>query len=220
MNHNAPQRTTDDDDVDAWIARLRAVKSAAPTAANEEDKATYEAIMRYHEQEEAQLLKGAQNESHAWQQMRFRLKKEGLLNTKSAMNSWLPMAMAAALLAAVAIPVWMDQGRNPSEVSQRPVDSLSYEVAVLDTEPATFRGGGQHFKADEPLKLAKVVAKELAKFDPGLKLHWYGGMATIDTDLKEADLDQAEAVLLNRAPEARAIRLQLGFNRLEFSAMP
>lgn len=219
MNHNAPQRTPDDDDVDAWIARLRAVKSAAPTEANEEDKATYEAIMRYHEHEEAELLKDAQSESHAWQQMRFRLKREGLLNTGSTKNVWLPMAMAAALMAAIALPIWMDRGGEPSQAS-RPVDSPSYEVAILDTEPATVRGGGHHFKNDEPLKLARVVAKELAKFDPGLKLHWYGGMATIDTDLKETDLDQAEAVLHNRVPGARAIRLQLGFNRLEFSATP
>jgi len=192
-----------DDDGEAWIARLRAARTADPTAANEEDRALYQVVMRQHREEEAELLKDAQSDDHAWQQMRFRLKKEGLLKTSNPWKTWVSMAMAAALLAAVALPSLMAPGIN-----------------VLESEPATLRGGGQIFKVPDPLKVAKGVAKELKPLDPSLKLHWHGGVATIDTDLKAADLDRAEGIVSSKVPPGKDVRLQLGFNRLEFSVAP
>jgi hypothetical protein len=197
------QDPLDDEDGEAWIARLRAARTAEPTAANEEDRAMYQVIMRQHREEEAELLKDAQSDDHAWQQMRFRLKREGLLQTTSAWTTWVPVAMAAAVLAAVALPMLMAPG-----------------IDVLDSEPAVLRGGGQRFQVEDPLKVAKAVAKELKPNDPGLKLHWYRSVATIDTDLKAADLDRAEAILRSKVPAGKEVRLQLGFNRLEFSAAP
>lgn len=201
MNQTSQDPT--DDDGEAWIARLRAARTAEPTAANEEDRALYQVIMRQHREEEAELLKGAQSDDHAWQQLQFRLKKEGLLKTSNPWKTWVPMAMAAALLAAVALPSLMAPG-----------------IDVLESEPATLRGSGQVFPVPDPLKVAKAVAKELKSLDASLKLHWYGGVATIDTDLKAADLDRAEGIVSSKLPPGKNVRLQLGFNRLTFTAAP
>lgn len=197
--NNTSQDEPEDDDAEVWIARLRASRSAEPTPDNEEDRAMYQAIVNYHREQEAELLKDAQSDDHAWQQMRFRLKKEGLLQS-NPWKTWVPMAMAAAVLAAVVLPTLMGPG-----------------IDVLDTEPATLRGSGLSFQVQDPLKLAKAVAKDLKPLDPSLKLHWFGGVATIDVDLEAAELDQAEGMLRKQAP-GREVRLNLGFNRLEFAA--
>jgi len=196
---NTPQEKPEDDDVDVWLARLRASRSTKPTADNEEDRAMYQAIIQHHRDQEAELLKDAQSNDHAWQQMRFRLKREGLLQS-SPWKTWMPMAMAAAVLATVVLPTLM----GPS-------------IDVLDTEPATIRGSGLSFQVQDPLKLAKTVAKELKPLDPSLKLHWFGGMVTIDIDLDATELDQAEGIIRQQVP-GREVRLNIGFNRLEFSA--
>lgn len=196
--NQAPQFPTDDD-VEVWIERLRSARTAEPTAANEEDRAMYKAIMRHHREEEAELIKDAQSDDRAWQQMRFRLRKEGLIQATNPWKTWAPVAIAAALLVAVALPTLITPG-----------------IDVLGSEPATLRGGGQNFQVQDPLKVAKAVAQELKLLDAGLKLHWHSGVATIDTDLKAADLDRAEAILRSKVPEGKNIRLQLGFNRLEF----
>ena len=201
MNNTPPDEP--EDDVDAWIARLRAARSADPSAGSVEDQAMRQAIIEYHQRQEAELLKDAQSHDHAWQQMRFRLKKEGLLQAATPWKTWVPVAMAAAILAVVALPSLMAPG-----------------IDVLGTEPATLRGGGHSFKVQDPLGVAKGIAKELKALDPGLKLHWVGGVATIDTDLEAAALDRAEDIVRSKVPPGKDIRLQPGFNRLELSAPP
>lgn len=191
------------DDAEDWLARLRASRNAEPTAENEEDRAMYHAIIQHHQQQEAQLLKDAQSDDHAWQQMRFRLKKEGLFQAGISWKTWMPMAMAAALLASVALPNLMPPG-----------------IDVLDSPPAALRGGGMSIKAHEPLKTAKRIAQKIKALDPNLRLHWFGGVATIDVELDANKLDQAEAIIRTVSEPGREIRLKPGFNRLEFTAHP
>ena len=200
-NTSQHQPDDDGDEAEAWLARLRASRSAKPTPDNEEDRAMVQAIIQHHKNQEAELLKDAQSSDQAWQQMRFRLKREGLLQYGNRWKTWVPMAMAAAVLAAVVLPALL----GPS-------------IDVLDTEPTTLRGGGLSFQASDPLKQAKAVAKDLKPLDPSLKLHWFGGVATIDVDLEAAELDQAEGVVRQQV-SGREVRLNIGFNRLEFSAV-
>ncbi|MCW2314356.1 hypothetical protein [Rhodoferax antarcticus] len=199
----SPRDDQEDQDVESWFKQLRSSQTDEPTAANEEDRVMYQAIIQNHRQKDAELLEGAQSHDHAWQQMRFRLKREGLLQSFGAWKTWMPMAMAAALVAAVALPMLLVPG-----------------IDVLDTEPTMMRGSGLNFKVSQPLPVAKDVAKELKALDPELELHWYGGVATIDTDLEASELDQAEAIIRSKIPQGQGIRLNIGFNRLEFSAVP
>jgi hypothetical protein len=196
---NRPNDEKEDDLAD-WLRQLRNAQHQEDSPATVENKAMYQAIVENHRADIAELLEDAQTDDHAWQQMRFRLKRENLLQPKR-WKTWLPLAMAASILAVVMLPTLKGAG-----------------VEVLDSEPTALRGGAMAFQVADPLKQAKSVAKELKSLDPSLKLHWFGGVATIDVDLEAAELDPAEAILRQLVP-TRAVRLAIGFNRLEFSGL-
>jgi hypothetical protein len=193
-------RGGEDEDLAAWLRKLRNARDQDDSSESLQDKMMYQAIVEQHRAKNAQLLEGAISDDHAWQQMRFRLKREGLLQ-RSSWKTWVPVSLAAAVLAAVVLPTVLGSG-----------------VDVLVTEPQTLRGGGLSIQAPYPLTLAKSIAKDLKALDPSLKLHWFGGVATIDLDLEAGEIAQAEDIIRNKVPGS-GVRLNQGFNRLEVSTV-
>lgn len=157
-------------------------------------------IISHHQRLEAERLKDAQSTEHAWQQLRFRLRREGLLKSPADWKTWAPVALAAGLLMALAVPLLMPAGIN-----------------VQYTAPSSLRGGALHFEVRDPLDQAKDLAQQLKALDPAVKLHWFEGTATIDVRLQAAQLDQAEA-MLRAALDTPDVRLHPGFNRLTLAA--
>lgn len=239
-----PPHQPDEDVVDEWLAQLRASQFATPTDENEKDRILYQSIIRHHHRQETELLRDAPTDDQAWQQMRDRLKKEGLLQPKPQWKIWMPMSLVAALLSIVRLPSLMWQqvmGRwlhtegllrvgNQWKIWVTMTVSvlvtivlssmLTSGIVVLDTAPASFRGSGQIFKVHDPIRVATTIAKDLKTLDSTLKLHWFGGVATIDTELNANQLNQAESLVRNKLPQDREIRLSPGFNRLEFYSKP
>lgn len=168
----------------------------------EEERLMQQIIISHHLRLEAESLEGAPSTDHAWQQLRFRLKREGLLKSQPDWRTWAPMALAAGLLVAVAVPLLMPASIN-----------------VQYTAPSSMRGGALHFEVRDPLGQAKDLATQLKALDPAVKLHWFEGTATIDMQLQATQLDQAEA-MLRAALNTPQVRLQPGFNRLTLAARP
>ncbi len=198
--HSTHPDASDDADTDDWLLSL----AGHHTDTSIEDSAIRQAILGYHQRQNESSLASASllSDDHAWQRMRFRLKREGLLAAqRQTWHIWAPAAMAAAVvLAVVMVPsLWQSQLPSPVVVSYADPPTLR-SVSGIATQTMT-----------DPLKTAQQIAARLHSFDPSVKLYWYEGVATLDFDVQPEQISDMLALLKPTHPQ---VVLRPGWNRV------
>jgi len=156
----------DDDEEQRWIEALAGRGGAGGDAARREAEALRAVLV---DDRREPVLDGAGLES-GLQRLMFRLRRENLLGKGRPLASWLPLAMAASLVAAVGVASWVALDR-PAEV-----------------EEFEFRGGNvQQIAAAEPARTADAIAADLRALD----------ITVVRRDGKTASF--VEALVQNRA---------------------
>lgn len=189
----------DDDDTDGWVDRLR----GAPGPRDAEAEALRAAVRAHAERTEPEP---AASDDHAWQQLRFRLRREKLIaGGKPAWRTWAPMAAAAMLMVALGLPVLMQPGLP--------------DVPVREGEAPTLRGGSepQQFTVGDPLRTARKVAGIAARQNGRPVVYFHDGIATVDFEWNAAAAADDEKDLKRELPQAD---LQPGLHRFVFRRQP
>jgi len=178
-----------DDDIDRWVDQLAGQKRPdAPADEAAEVQALQRAIEARALREAASAPLPEANEAadaHAWQQLQFRMRGEGLLKPKRpAWLGWPSYAAAALLVLAVGVGVYL-----------RPVDEP--EVVVAMASPPKFRGELVQIDvtAAEPLAQAKRLARALQKLSAQPQVYFFEQRATVDFELVPAQRSAIEREL-------------------------
>jgi hypothetical protein len=196
-----------DDDLNAWLRGL-----SGEGAADSETVALAQAIARSHKAARTLSvdLQSPEAENHVWQQMRFRLRREGLLGKQETEHTgrirwqlWAPAAAVATIVAVLVVPNFWE--------TEEPL-----QVSVLNREAPNYRSGAarNEIASKDPLVSAQQFAQKLAKKQLAPTLYFYGGTATLDFDLPA---DQTQAVAKDLQRDYSQINVQAGFNRLVFT---
>lgn len=188
---------TDPDDPEEWLRALIKAKPGDGTGAEDELSLLRAAVVSHQQEVERQLLQNADSDDHAWQKMRFRLKREDLLTDRKTPLLW-ATALAASLVLGVVIV-------------QRPTGDA---IVALQVEPPVLRGAPPLARVDKPLDQARALAQALKSIDPALQLYWYADVATIDFSVTKERIIEAEE-RLNALPFQPQVRLNLGRNRVQ-----
>jgi len=190
----------DDDDIEAWVRKLSG-KDGAPDA---ETRALRRAI-EVHVQRQSSPPDAGSDDA-AWQQLRFRLRRERLVTGgKPAWRTWIPAAAVAALVAVLGLPMLLP---TPDP-----------DVAVNYGAPPVLRGaeGPQEIAVADPLKSARRAAVIAGKQE-GRPLVWFHeGRATVDFEMDPAAVAPTQKDMQREWPEAK---VQPGLNRFVFRVRP
>jgi len=199
--------TRDDDvDLDDWLAALAGRNDAASN--NTAPRSLAEArVLRAAVMREPEAGTVPVDDDHAWQRLRFRLRREGLFEAAAPVRRiWLPrvgLAMAAALMLTVALRFW--PGGDASEL-----------FPLTPGEPVVYRGGIVLLAvpAADPVRAARRLAAQLAKVGVRPVVQRDGARAVLDVDVDEARLAAVRDVV-NRAGIDGA-KVAAGLLRLRF----
>ena len=191
-----PEPGTDPDDIDTWIDQLSGAKPGAGADLQVLRRAIGAHVAREQAADQPRLVA----DEHAWQQLRFRLRSEGLLAApRPAWRHWLPTAAAAAVLAALLLPAVLQDRRG-------------FEVTAGD--PPMLRGDTDTvLEGPNPLARAQLLARQLAERGARPLLYFHEGTATLDFELDAANIAAVDPLLRQ---ELTGTRARIGFNRLLF----
>lgn len=185
-----------DDDIEAWLRKLQRKDGPVTDA---EAEALRQAIAAHAAQGEKPAGDG---DDHAWQQLRFRLRREGLVQGgRPAWTRWVPAAAVATLALGVGLAVLWPPG-DP-------------ELAFNPDAPPTLRGaaGQQEIVVADPRRGARRAAAIVgAEARP---LAWFHqDRATLDFEIDATRVAQTRKELQSEWP---AVAVQPGYNRLVFT---
>jgi len=192
--------TDRDEDVDAWVNGLAGSPGAEP--AGPQVQALRRAVLAQYESQEL----SAATDDPAWQQLRFRLRRERLITAgRPSWRVWVPAAAAAMLAVALAVPMLMPSGDADFPVGQ--------------DAPPVLRGGhsAQELYVRDPLGSARKAARIVAQRQGRPVLHFHEGRSTLDFEIEAAAAAETEKELKREFPQAV---VQSGLNRLVFRQQP
>lgn len=196
------KRSDDADDLDMWLTRL----SNPSLQDDQELDALRRAIDKHHERAEQtvdELQKAGEllSDEHALQQLRFRLRQEGLAPRARKWRIWAPTAIAALLVVALVLPLLM------------PGEDYSH-IPVLENAPPVFRNAHDviEVKVRQPFKAAREFA-EVAGEGARPIIYQHEGLVTLDFEAKPSDLERLNPEIGRFAP---GMRLTPGLNRIVF----
>ncbi len=168
---------TQDDDIERWLAEL----AGNGDASSAETRALRRAILRNAERRDAdgeRQLDSAASDEHAWQQLQFRLRREGILRGKMWVVGRVPMALAATVVLAVTVGIFSHQ------FSDRDLPIVENDVPVFRGEFTVLQVSSGSAARDAQ-RLAKAAAKVGGK--PTIYRTTEGW--TIDATLDTADVE-------------------------------
>lgn len=209
MNSPTPPRDDDvDDDIDAWIKELARRDSADPEA-----RALGDAVRHHTAQRHEALLQHAltsEAQEQALQRLRFRLRQEGLVASRSGGAAVLqrPLARwsaAAAALAALTVGVALWQ--------QRPIDD---GIPLVADQPPAWRGAiaVQARTAKNPQATARQLAKAIAPFDTRPVVYVHDQQVTLDFDVPPGQTSQVASAI---QPILADVTITAGTNRISLT---
>lgn len=197
------KRSDDDDGLDEWLARL----SDPSSQHDRELNALRRAIHKHHEHAEQtvdELQKAGQlmSDEHALQQIRFRLRQEGLAHRERRWRTWAPTAIAAMLVVTLVLPLLM-LGEDYSH------------IPVLEHTPPAFRNAHDviEVKVRQPLNAARKFADVVGEGARPV-VYQYEGRVTLDFEAKPSELERLNLEIARIDPDARLTR---GLNRIVFT---
>jgi hypothetical protein len=186
-----------DRETDAWVEGL-----AGRSADDREAQVLREAILAHGREQEQQAAPPEASDDAAWQRMRFRLRREGLVTGgRPAWRTWVPASAVAALVLALAVPAFIGRGAD--------------DYPFSTDEPPTMRGGPavQEFSVADPLRSARKVAGIVSRQDPATRVYHHGGNATVDFELSPSAVTALNQELLREVPQSN---VQPGYQRWVF----
>lgn len=185
-----------DDDIEAWLRKLQG-KDGQPTDA--EARALRQAIAARAAEIDKEV---GQGDDHAWQQLRFRLRREGLVQGgRPAWARWVPAAAVATLAFGFGLAVLWPQG--------------DADIAFSPDAPPVLRGApmAPPIAVADPQRSARRAAAIVgAEARPAAWFHQE--RATLDFEIDAARVAQTQKELQR---EWLAVTIQPGYNRLVFT---
>lgn len=189
--------TPDDRRIEEWVEAL-----AGRTPPQADDARVRDAVSG-HAATQAPPAEAPGAEDHAWQQLRFRLRREKLLRAPAQATRW---AVAAMVVLAAGAVFWSWQGTQPEDLG----------IAVAQGEMPLLRGGQpQEFAVASPRDVARRIGRQLADAKARPLAYVAASAITIDFDWDPAAQPDLERTLQHEFP---TLRLQPGANRIVLRA--